>query len=118
MKKAEAILMYQVLMPIPVTKFSDEIQTALLGNYLMLHAIAKAHDETYDTAKKKIVSEGITDEKEQKRKVGSVMTAFGNEDAGVNIKKIDRKQFLAEAKKADVGITLAQIGILEPMFNA
>lgn len=118
MKKAEAILMYQVLAPIPVTKFSDEIQTALLGNYLMLHAIAKAHDETYDTAKKKIVSEGITDEKEQDRKVDSVMIAFRNEDAGIDIKKIDRAKFLAEATKAGVGVTLAHIAILDTMFNA
>ena len=45
------------------------------------------------------------------------MGEYLNEDAGVDFQKIDHTQFLAEATKAGVEITLAQIGILEPMFT-
>jgi hypothetical protein len=47
-----------------------------------------------------------------------VLTDLFNEEVEVDIKKLDRAQFLSEATKAGVEITLAQIGILEPMFNA
>lgn len=117
MKKTEAIPMFMVLAPIPATKFTAEIQSALLGNYLKLYAIAKAHDEKRDVAKNKLVAEGITDDNVLKQKLDNVMGAFLNEDAGVDFQKIDRTQFLAEATKAGVEVTLAQIGILEPMFN-
>ena len=117
MKNAETISMFMVLAPIPMTKFTAEIQSALLGNYLKLYAIAKAHDEKRDVAKNKLVAEGITDDNILKQKLDNVMGEFLNEDAGVDFQKIDRTQFLAEATKAGVEITLAQIGILEPMFN-
>lgn len=118
MKKTEAISMFMVLAPIPATKFTAEIQSALLGNYLKLYAIAKAHDEKRDVAKNKLVAEGITDDNVLKQKLDNVMGEYLNEDAGVEFQKIDRTQFLAEATKAGVEITLAQIGILEPMFSA
>ena len=117
MKKSYALLIFKVLAPIPATKFTAEIQSVLLGNYLKLYAIAKAHDEKRDVAKNKLVAEGITDDNVLKQKLDNVMGAFLNEDAGVDFQKIDRTQFLAEATKAGVEITLAQIGILEPMFN-
>lgn len=117
MKKTEAISMFVVLAPIPATKFTVEIQSALLSNYLKLYAIAKAHDEKRDVAKNKLVAEGITDDNVLKQKLDHVMGAFLNEDAGVDFQKIDRTQFLSEATKAGVEITLAQIGILEPMFD-
>lgn len=117
MKKTEAISMFVVLAPIPATKFTAEIQSALLSNYLKLYAIAKAHDEKRDVAKNKLVAEGITDDNILKQKLDNVMGAFLNEDAGVDFQKIDRTQFLVEATKAGVEITLAQIGILEPMFH-
>ena len=117
MKKSYALLIFKVLAPIPATKFTAEIQSVLLGNYLKLYAIAKAHDEKLDVVKNKFVAEGITDDDVLNQKLDNVMGAFLNEDAGVDFQKIDRAQFLAEATKADVEITLAQIGILEPMFN-
>ena len=51
MKKSYAISMFMVLAPIPATKFTAEIQSVLLSNYLKLYAIAKAHDEKRDVAK-------------------------------------------------------------------
>lgn len=117
MNNDEAILMFKVLAPIPATKFTAEIQTVLLGNYLKLYAIAKAHDETHKIARDKLVSEGVVDEKEQRRKLDAVMDAFLKEDAIVDLQKISRTQFLAEATKAGVEITLGHIGILEPIFE-
>lgn len=116
MKKTDAILMFQVLAPIPATKFTAEIQTALLGNYLKVLKVAEEHDETLKAAADKLRSEGIEDEKVLNEKLGKVLTDLFNEEVEVDIKKIDRTQFLAEATKAGVEITLAQIGILEPMF--
>lgn len=118
MKKTEAISMFMVLAPIPATKFTTEIQSVLLSNYLKLYAIAKAHDEKRDVVKNKFVAEGITDDNVLNQKLDNVMGEYLNEDAGVDFQKIDRTQFLAEATKAGVEITLAQIGVLEPMFNA
>lgn len=117
MKKSYAILMFKVLAPIPATKFTAEIQSALLGNYLKLYAIAKAHDEKRDVAKNKLVAEGITDDNVLNQKLDNVMGEYLDEDAGVDFQTINRAQFLAEATKAGVEITLAQIGILEPMFH-
>lgn len=117
MKKKDAILMFMVLAPIPATKFTAEIQSALLSNYLKLYAIAKAHDEKRDVAKNKLIAEGITNDNVLKQKLDNVMGEYLNEDAGVEFQKIDRTQFLAEATKAGAEITLEQIGILEPMFN-
>lgn len=116
MKKGYAISMFMALAPIPATKFTAEIQSALLGNYLKLYVIAKAHDEKRDVAKNKLVAEGITDDNVLNQKLDNVMGEFLNEDTGVDFQKIDRSQFLAEATKAGVEITLARIGILEPMF--
>jgi hypothetical protein len=117
MKKTTAIEIYKALSPLPVTKFSAENQTALMQNYLKLHDVAKAHDDAIRTAVEKFRSEGIEDEEELKAKLGEVLTDLFNEEVEVDIKKIDRTQFLAEATKAGVEITLEQIGILEPMFN-
>lgn len=117
MKKTEAVEIYKVLAPIPATKFTADIQSALLHNYLKLHAIAKTHDEHLTVAVDKFRAEGIEDEKVLNEKLSKVLNDLFNEEVEVDIKKIVRKQFLAEATKADVEITLAQIGILEPMFN-
>lgn len=117
MKKTGAVEIYKVLAPIPATKFTAEIQSALLHNYLKLHAIAKAHDENLKAAVEKFRAEGIEDEKMLNEKLGKVLTDLFNEEVEVDIKKMDRTQFLSEATKAGVEITLAQIGILEPMFN-
>ena len=116
MKKTEAEI-YKVLAPISATKFTTEIQSALLHNYLKLHAIAKTHDENLKAAVDKLRVEGIEDEKVLNEKLGKVLTDLFNEEVEVDIKKIDRAQFLSEATKAGVEITLAQIGILEPMFD-
>lgn len=118
MKKGYALLIFKVLAPIPATKFTAEIQSVLLSNYLKLYAIAKAHDEKRDVVKNKFVAEGITDDNVLNQKLDNVMGEYLNEDAGVDFQKIDRTQFLAEATKAGVEITLAQIGVIEPMFNA
>lgn len=117
MKKTEAVEIYKVLAPIPATKFTAEIQSALLNNYLKLHAIAKAHDDSLKAAVDKLRAEGIEDEKVLNEKLSKVLTDLFNEEVEVDIKKIDRTQFLAEATKAGVEVTLAQIGILEPMFT-
>ena len=118
MKKTEAVEIYKVLAPVPATKFTADIQSALLHNYLKLNSIAKTHDENLKAAVDKLRSEGIEDEKVLNEKLGKVLTDLFNEEVEIDIKKIDRTQFLAEATKAGVEITLAQIGILEPMFNA
>lgn len=118
MKKTEAVEIYKVLAPIPATKFTADIQSALLHNYLKLNSIAKTHDEHLKVAVDKLRAEGIEDEKVLNEKLSKVLADLFNEEVEVDIKKIDRTQFLAEATKADVEITLAQIGILEPMFNA
>lgn len=117
MKKTEAVEIYKVLSPLPVTKFSAENQTALMQNYLKLHDVAKAHDDAIRTAVEKLRSEGIEDEKELNAKLGEVLANLFAEDVTVDIVQVERDKFLAEATKAGVEITLAQIGILEPMFN-
>lgn len=118
MKKTEAVEIYKVLAPVPATKFTADIQSALLHNYLKLHAIAKTHDENLKVAVDKLRAEGIEDEKVLNEKLSKVLTDLFNEEVEVDIKKLDRAQFLSEATKAGVEITLAHIGILEPMFNA
>ena len=117
MKKTEAVEIYKVLAPVPATKFTADTQSALLHNYLKLHAIAKTHDEHLKVAVDKLRAEGIEDEKVLNEKLGKVLTDLFNEEVEVDIKKLDRAQFLSEATKAGVEITLAQIGVLEPMFD-
>lgn len=116
MKKSDAVAIYRVLSPMAVTKFSNEIQNALLGNYLKLHDLATAHDAALKAAVDKLKAEELADE-ELNAKVSAVILELFNEEIDIELTKVNRSQFLAEASKNNIEVTLGQIAVLSPMLE-
>lgn len=108
--------MYHILSPLPLTKFSEGIQNALFANYLALHTVALAHDNTLSALAQKLRSEGVAEEDIDK-KTKALSAEILREDVEVELKKIERDVFRTEATKREIPITLAHLVALAPMFE-
>ena len=118
MKRIEVLNMFWAMRPISVTKFSDAIQKALIANYLKLHAEVVIHDKMLEAATSKIKDEDMADENAVKVAITVARVEIQSEEIDpIDFKKIDLQQFLDEASKAKVDVTLEAIGFLKPMFN-
>ena len=116
MKNSQALLAYQILSPMPLTKFSDAIQSALFHNYLALYDIAVAHDEKLRVLESKLKTEGASEEDIRLRK--DLFSAdIKEQETVVDLKKVSFEQFRAEATKHNIPITCAAFVILKPMLE-
>lgn len=116
MKKTDAVAIYRVLSPLAITKFSNDNQQAILGNYLKLHDVAKAHDDAIRVASEKLRAEELSDEDKNVKMAEAINNLF-NEEVTIELAQVDRAQFLAEASKAGIEVSLAQVATLAPMFK-
>lgn len=116
MKNSQALLAYQILSPMPLTKFSETIQSVLFHNYLALYDIAEAHDDKLRVLESKLKAEGVSPEDIRMRK-DMLSRDIKEQEAVVDLKKVSFEQFRAEATKCDIPISCAAFIILKPMFE-
>ena len=148
MNKKELIAIYQVLSGLKLNKFSDtELRKNLFKDYLILHNLAKTHDESVGELRKKYF-EGFDEDLQKALELDNQMRASrSNTEEFLKLKKerdsytkIDEiisefntaiKNMMDESVEVEIfkvnkdsfitdlseDLTFAQIAILEPLFE-
>lgn len=111
MKRIQIINMFRTLGRIKLNKIGDrKLRNTLIDNHLKMFRVARENDDYIASLRERFDPEAVD-------QVNEAYQRYADGEVDIEFGRIGREAFADVIAKGDVEFTLADFGMLEPLFN-